>query len=251
MIEWKDGLEYGAKLITPAIALWIFAERKVKTWKTEVDEARAARAKEEKERADLLLASQTEANTERKQISESVATLVKSMAEVKTQVEGLAKENTNNDGSTARDRTDLMYFEVKALGSLMGATAPIAMWWGMANKDGSVTPIRVSDQFVKLTGMSHEQTRNGGWLNFVHVEDQLRVSEIADVAIRRGQVFQADYRLVNIVTEAETRVRHFGTPIRNPVTDKIVGWTGEIYELTDPSIHAHRRASDAPERHAA
>lgn len=235
----------------PIGALWVIAEKKVGKWKKEVEIARAALAEEERVRAERLLQEQANTTAVRERTQETLQTLTKQMEQVGVQVQKLVDDNTNNDGSTQRDRSDLMFADIITIRDLLASTSSIAMWWGTVDGKGNVVPTKVSDKFHRLTGMSHEQTANGGWLNFVHIKDQVRAQETIEAAYRRGRPTQIDVRIVNIVTEDEEHVRMFVTPSTNPQTRKVIGWSWECYTMNDPSEKMHRRASDPPEREAA
>ena len=242
--------EWVLKGFAPVGALWVVAERKISAWKKEERDQRALRAAEEAAVAKKALESQEYANKERTEIRDSVAKLNGTVGHVAEQVQKLVDDSTNNDGSTQRDRNDLMFSWIHSIGNLLASTTSAAMWWASVDGKGNIVPTKVSDRFHRLTGMSHEQTANSGWLNFVHPDDQLRMQEVVEGAFRRGRPAQDEYRNYNIVTEEIKPCRMYVQPSCNPQTRKVIGWTMECYELDDPAMHMHRRATDVPNREA-
>lgn len=184
-------------------------------------------------------------------VKEKWTDLLATVKRLDKQVQILVDDSKNNDGSTSKDRSELMYAELKVLGAVIGETTPVATLWGITDSKGVFVPVRVSDAFVKLTGMGHEQTANDNWLNFVDTPDSVRVAETYRVAMERGYPFQIPYTLCNIGTERKTPVVHYGDPVRNSVSKKIIGWVWEIFDASEPAVPHNRRATDGRRRELA
>lgn len=97
--------------------------------------------------------------------------------------------------------------------------------------------ISVSSRWEKLTGLSPEQSRDYGWLDAVHPDDQVRIRATLDTALITGEPLDVEYR-----------VRHSDGPwiwmrsrgaARRDAEGKIIRWYGSA-----ESIDEHKRAVD-------
>ncbi|MGI4756499.1 MAG: EAL domain-containing protein [Janthinobacterium lividum] len=104
--------------------------------------------------------------------------------------------------------------------------------WTMA-ADGS--GLELSHRWTELTGIPVEQMCDYAWLDIVHLEDRLRVSQRTSASIKTGVAFDLEYRIRG-KDHLWHWVRARGTP-RRGANNEVLRWYGSI-ELVDEQRQA-------------
>ena len=142
----------------------------------------------------------------------------------------ILKELSPNGGTSLKDQVTAQSVALKLEIVARRLTEGRAMWEGTVTATGETEPIHVTPAWLRLTGLSVDDTRNGGWARCIAPEDRARVMQEADEVNRAAltktvRVFQASYTCVNVLTGERTPVQHLGCPVFD-ARSRIVGWIG-------------------------
>ncbi len=83
----------------------------------------------------------------------------------------------------------------------------------------------VSLAYVAMTGLTRDDSEDGGWVRGIAPEDRDRVSMLAHNSMTKGIVFSTVYTAQHVTTGTQTVVEHTGTPVFN-YAGVVVGWIG-------------------------
>ncbi len=165
-----------------------------------------------------------------------VGELAKDVADIKHEVRF-------NGGNSLKDEVSALRREFSVSEAARRMGQGLATWEGMALRDGTIIPVHISPEWLRLTGMARDDTANGGWLRALSDDDRARVSEIVADAEAHHKVFAVEYELRNVHPPYErSRVRHTGIPVLNQ-RRAIDGWVWELRELPP---RERRGAPDLP-----
>ncbi len=227
------------------------AKKKYDRYEKQRDAATERLAAEETRKTDaLLLLEQTKqrdleaAQIQRDQIASDVKSLLGTVETMSREVKRIAYEVQDNSGGSLKDFVRRTAAVVTVGMAVRREAVNVATWEGIVLADGSVEPAEVSDAWVRLTGMSIEQTVGNGWLRAVAPADRHRALAAAREAHANGTEMDIEYELVNTVSNATCRVRHHAKPVCDE-HDRHVGWYATL-TVINPPLHVHRRATDIP-----
>lgn len=177
--------------------------------------------------------------------------------ELKNRISNLlsvTSEFKNNHGSSMRDaidaihdnvikiRTDLKIIDGRTI-TLMSIIGDNKMSVGMYETDANGNCIYVNGKWAELTGMSLEDAQSYGWINCIHYSDREEVQNNWDYSIAHNSKFDMVYRIVNIRTHKEYRVRGYALPIKNS-DNSVIRFVGAIIGLDEEhcSVCPHVRS---------
>ncbi len=168
-----------------------------------------------------------EARRERDARSQAILTRLDTLAEGVGQI---AHEVRDNGGSSLKDVVREIRSSLALEVSARRVTETRAIWERRVQHDGTIVPVYVSPEWTHLTGLTREDTENGGWMRAIASADRERIVANAMEAWDDGRMFQAEYDVVNVLTGVRTAVRHRSTPVLD-ARGRIVGWVGHLQPL--------------------
>jgi PAS domain S-box-containing protein len=173
-----------------------------------------------------------------------IAYLTKAVDDILPIITDIQRELKTNSGSTLRDVVLEIRNEHAIERQARRVMSNLASFEYKLEKDDTHV-LHVSPQFVRLTGLTREDAEDDGWLRAVSEDDRDRVAHGFRRAMRESKVFVTTYTVVNIHTEANTRVEHTGTPVFNHAGD-IVGWVGVLRERPAAVLLMDRDHEEVP-----
>jgi len=94
-----------------------------------------------------------------------------------------------------------------------------------------------SPAYVRLTGLTREETMDGGWIRAVAPEDRDRVAQLSSAARASKTVLSTTYIAQNVLTGDRAFVEHLSTPVMNYL-GAVVGWVAIIHPRVTPMSKA-------------
>ena len=158
-------------------------------------------------------------------IDATLADLVANLAIVKSEV-------TANGGGSLKDAVNAQRV---ALGTEIAArrlNEKAAMWEGVVRPDGTTEPTYASPGWIRLTGLTHADTANGGWARCILPADRERVLREGHAANDESRRFEAEYTIRNVLTGVCTPVNHVGMPVFD-AQGRLRSWIGMATPLTE------------------
>jgi PAS domain S-box-containing protein len=93
-------------------------------------------------------------------------------------------------------------------------------------------------RFGECTGAPENETMGNGWMDFLHPADREKVAKAWNIAIRSGNIYQVEYRLLNRNTGEYSWYLGRALPLRDSL-NRIVRWFGTTTDIND-----HKRAQE-------
>ena len=109
-----------------------------------------------------------------------------------------------------------------------------ATWEGHFGADGVMTPVKVSEQWTAITGMTKDDTQDGGFQRCIAPEDLVRVRSEFDYCRAHEQIIDVLYTCVHLTTKKPTPIRHIAWPVWDR-HGKMIGWAGRIAPEPPPN----------------
>jgi PAS domain-containing protein len=155
-------------------------------------------------------------------------------------VEAVLREVQYNGGRTVKDMVSVLARDVAIERQARRISHPTPHY-DMVIKEGRITTVHASPEFLWLTGMTASSVDGSGWLRFVSPADRQRVSDAWDEAQEREHPMDVRYTLLHLSTGVQRVVRHFAEPVKNHL-GQVIGWVGVINPMDEAPYNGQREA---------
>jgi PAS domain-containing protein len=192
---------------------------------------RRARADEAERRTDEYRANEESKNTQ-------LEALNTRLDEILPAIKAVQYEVTANGGGSLRD-TVMDIRNEHAIERVARRLVNNVASYEMLLRSGREAEVTfVSPAYVRLTGLTREETADGGWIRAVASEDRDRVSAAAATSMRHGIVLSTTYTVQNVLTGERALVEHMGTPVFN-YAGVMVGWVAILQIHSFPEVRSN------------
>jgi two-component system phosphate regulon sensor histidine kinase PhoR len=147
-----------------------------------------------------------------------------------------ATEKLNNElEDTVRDRTNELFLSREHFKHLAN-NIPQITWTSLP--DGEVN--YYNEKWYSYTGLSHEESINGGWDKVIHPDDVKNSMEKYRAALKSGEVFENENRIKRNSDGAYRWHLNRAVPLRNE-EGEIVFWAGTATDIEDQKKEMEKR----------
>jgi PAS domain S-box-containing protein len=153
-----------------------------------------------------------------------VARLEREVAELRRQITTLTQHTPALNPQETETQTDAHY-------RMLIELSPQVVWISDANGIATF----VNRYWMDLTGLSLEQTRNGGWTRALHPDDAERAYKAWREMVRRGQPWETEFRIRRASDEQYRWYVSHGIPLRD-ASGNVSKWMGIAVDIHDRKL---------------